>query len=676
MSNISNYKIENLSGIGKRRKDIYNKLGISDIESLLHFFPRSYIDYTKYTPIKECINGSEVFIKAKVLKKLDYIKIKKNLTIYSISVIDEEFNTVNIKIFNSKYNYDLIIPGNTYYFHGKYQKNRMQSQITLKSFIDIYSKEKILPIYKLTNGISQNIIRNNIKQAFAYINLLNETIPDYIKNKYKLCDKSFAIKNIHFPDSNKNLDKAKEFLIFEECLALQLGILKLKQYQKSNTDCIISDTDLSEFYNILPFNLSNGQINSINDCIKDMQNNTPMNRLIQGDVGSGKTVVAAAISYCCYKNNMQSCIMVPTEILAEQHYNTFINIFSKLGLNIALLTGSTTQKQKKRIKSYIESGIYDIIIGTHALIQDDFYFKRLGLVITDEQHRFGVLQRSMLISKGNNPHVCVMSATPIPRTLALIIYGGLDISIIDSIPLGRKKIETYSITPDKRKRAFNFIKNHIGFGEQAYIICPLVEEGKLDLANVTKYHNDLSSNFFKTYKLGLLHGKLSSKEKEDIMQKFKNKEIDILISTTVVEVGVDIPNATIIMIENAERFGLSQLHQLRGRVGRGNLKSYCILVSENKSKRLQFMCKTNDGFTISEYDLKLRGPGDFFGSRQHGLPELKIANMINNTDIFKETLHISKSIILKDPNLSNDEHANLKKLVNSLFDNIDNHCFN
>lgn len=680
MKDIFDCELSRLKGVGEKRKEIYKKLGVYDIYSLLNFYPKSYIDYTETTPLSELYDQGEFFILCKVVEKKGGFNIRKGLDIYSVVCVDEFTNKVVVKIFNSRYNYESLKVSESYYFQGRCKKNKFALELTAKSFVHISAKEKIIASYRLSLGLTNLVVRNNIKEALGYVNNIVDPLPPEVILKYKLAPKSYAIKNIHHPSSKEDLNRARTRLIFEDCLYLQLGILHLKQRDKGATRCIINDRDLSDFYENLPFELTPDQKGCIDECLDDMQKDIPMNRLIQGDVGSGKTVVCAAISYSAYKHGFQACIMAPTEILAIQHYSTFVKFFSKLGLNVALLTGSTSKKQKESIKAGINSGIYDIVIGTHAIIQKDCSFKNLGLVVTDEQHRFGVAQRSSLIAKGENPHVCVMSATPIPRTLALIIYGDLDISTIDKPPTGRKPVKTYAILPNKRKDAFGFIKTHLDQGQQAYIICPLVAPGELDLIDATQHFEELSQSDFKSYRLALLHGKLTSSQKEEIMQKFKDNQVDLLISTTVVEVGVDVPNSTIMMIENADRFGLSQLHQLRGRVGRGDLQSHCILVSSSDSpkisNRLKFMCKTNDGFLISKYDLKIRGAGDFFGERQHGLPNLKVANLIENADIFKETLHIAKEILTSDPDLSKPENRYLKTEVNLLFNDVEYHCFN
>jgi ATP-dependent DNA helicase RecG len=465
---------------------------------------------------------------------------------------------------------------------------------------------------------------------------------------------------------------AKNRLVFDELLVLQLGMQLMKSRSREKSGCVLKTQDMDSFYNALPFILTNSQQTAIEDCIRDMQKEQPMNRLVQGDVGSGKTAVAAGAAYFVYENGCQSALMAPTEILAEQHYETLKGFLEPLGVKVALLTGSMTAKQKKLVKEGLENGEYAVAVGTHALVQQTTKFKKLALVITDEQHRFGVEQRAALASKGENPHKLVMSATPIPRTLALMIYGDLDISVLKELPKGRQPVETYAVTGKLRERAFNYVKKYLDEGRQGYIVCPMIEESDMDLQDVKTYAKKLSQGTFKDYTVGLLHGRMSGAQKEQVMNDFKEHKIDLLVSTTVVEVGVDVPNAAIMVIENADRFGLSQLHQLRGRVGRGKYKSSCILITDNVNedsvKRLKILGKTNDGFKISEEDLKLRGPGDFFGSRQHGLPALKIADMSQDMDILRKAQEAAQLIRNADPKLERTENIYLRELVDKLFD--------
>ncbi len=666
--------IQYLKGVGEQRAKLYKKLGVDTIYSLLSLFPRVYKDFSQYIPINKCKLNENVCIKAKIFKKQGETRIRKGLSIFKVFATDGEAD-VTITIFNSKYIFESLLIGKEYIFIGKLTGNLLKKEMTSPEFISADNAELIKSVYPLTSGLSSSMISKTVQQAFnVYGDNMHETLPSSIKKEFSLCHKRFAYEKIHFPDSMETMEIARKRLIFEELLVLQLGLLMLKSKNNSQTAVKINDYDITGFLNSLKFTLTGAQLKAINDGLSDYKKDTPMSRLVQGDVGSGKTMVACALAYIMAKNLYQSAIMAPTEILAIQHYNTFKNTFESMGIKVALLTGSTKAKEKREIKQAIENGEIHIVVGTHALIQDSVIFKNLGLVITDEQHRFGVEQRSKLTQKGNNPHTLVMSATPIPRTLALIIYGDLDISVIDEMPKGRLLIKTYLIDSKKRARAQNFIKQHIDEGKQAYVVCPLIEEGEDDKLSVNEYAQSLAKSPLKNVRIGILHGKMKAKEKEDIMNAFKLGEIDLLVSTTVVEVGVDVPNACIMMIENAENFGLSQLHQLRGRVGRGSDQAYCILVSDSDSdttlKRLKIMEKSSDGFYISEQDLKQRGPGDFFGNKQHGLPKLKIADMIEDIAVLKQTSVTANKILAEDSNLSKPENLPLKETVETLFDNI------
>ena len=505
---------------------------------------------------------------------------------------------------------------------------------------------------------------------------LVDPIPLWLREKYCLMNLPDSLWNIHFPKSPDYLEEARRRLIFEELLILQLGLEKMRSQTQKNAGAIIERDFSDEYFSHLPFSPTGAQRRAVKEAMRDMMSGRQMNRLLQGDVGSGKTAVAAALVYSAAKNSMQSALMAPTEVLAEQHYKTFLKLFEGCSINVELLTGSDTAAQKRRKKEALKAGEIDLLIGTHAIIQSDVEFKSLALVITDEQHRFGVEQRNALGEKGKNPHLYVMSATPIPRTLALIIYGELDISILDELPPGRQKIETYAVTSELRQRAYNYVKKHLDAGRQGYIICPLVDEGEsnTELASAVKYADKLQRGDFRGYTVGLMHGKMKSADKKKVMESFSNGETQLLVSTTVIEVGVDVPNAVIMVIENAERFGLSQLHQLRGRIGRGQYKSTCILITDAKNdtaqRRMKVMETTTDGFKIADEDLKLRGPGEFFGSRQHGLPEMKIADMLEDRSTLEETQRAAKEIVARDPELSSPESAALKNEIQRLFDAV------
>jgi len=524
----------------------------------------------------------------------------------------------------------------------------------------------------LTTGLTSNAILTNMHQAMLILeNSPFDSMPTNILMENELMSLPHALSAIHFPKNTYEAENARKRLAFDELLILQLGLLMFKKRSREETSLKIQKADISEFFEAMPFELTNAQMRSVNEITEDLTGVYPMNRLLQGDVGSGKTAVAAAACYFVHKNGCQSAVMAPTEILATQHYHTMKSFLEPLGVNVALLTGSMTAKQKREIKEKLRNGEVTVVAGTHAIIQKDVEFSKLALVITDEQHRFGVSQRASLAEKGDSPHKLVMSATPIPRTLALIIYGDLDISVIDEMPKGRQPIKTYAVTGKLRERIYNFLKNEIDEGSQAYIVCPMIDDSDADLQAVKSYADELRKNQFADYEVGLLHGKMKADEKNTMMKKFKDKEIELLVCTTVVEVGVDVPNATIMVIENAERFGLSQLHQLRGRVGRGSKQSHCVLITDNKNeeciKRMKIMSSTTDGFKISEEDLKLRGPGDFFGNRQHGLPPLKIADIAADMDMMNLTKQIAQDIFLKDPELNSKEYSGLKIEVMRLF---------
>lgn len=663
--------VKYLKGVGPARAELFEKLGVKTIKDVLYHFPRGYNDYTQTVSINDCIDNEINVIEGKIISKLMPAFIRKGMTIYRAVFTDDE-SDITIVIFNNKYLFDSLVTGKKYILAGKVTGTNARKEINSPVIISAETSARIQPQYSLTGGLTQYMLQNTVKNALAYLNNeIYEPLPQWIIHREKLCSLDFALNNIHLPKDMTTLQIARDRLVFDELLVLQLGMSMLKNQNKSCTGTVMHNVDISEFYNALPFKLTDCQVKAINECTQDMCRTNPMNRLVQGDVGSGKTAVAAACCFFAHKNNIQSALMAPTEILATQHYNTLSEFLNPLGVKCCLLKGSLTPKQKKLIKADIENGVYSVVVGTHALVSQSTVFNNLGLVITDEQHRFGVNQRATLALKGNNPHKLVMSATPIPRTLALIIYGDLDISVLDTLPSGRKKIETFAVTGKLRQRAYTFIKKQLDEGRQAYIVCPAIDDNEADLTAVISYYNNISTTSFKDYKIALLHGKMHNDEKDKVMADFYGHKIDILVSTTVVEVGVDVPNSTVMVIENADRFGLSQLHQLRGRVGRGKWQSYCILITDNVSdeskKRLKIMASISDGFKISEEDLKLRGPGDFFGDRQHGLPELKIADMSTDMEVLKNAQKIAKEITDKDNKLIAPENKGLKLLITKLF---------
>lgn len=667
-----NSDIKYIKGVGEKRAELFNKLGISCVRALIHFYPRKYQDWSDEKMVKDCENGENVCIKATLMTPVKEHMIRKGMTLFKCNFTDGE-TIIHVTIFNNKYLAKSLRQYNDYILYGKLEKTLTSANMSSPNIEKAEQNIGIHPIYSATEKLSSKAIAKVMRTALDELPTLEETLNTEFRLQYKLVSLDFAIRQIHFPDNEENLEKARYRLIFEELLILQLGLLKLKGNKKAETKLTINKDYTDEFFSLLPFNPTNAQKKAIADCINDMNGKYAMNRLIQGDVGSGKTAVAAGVLYTAIKNGFQGALMAPTEILAIQHMETISKMLENTGITVDLLTGSTSAKEKREIKGRLINGETDLVIGTHTLIQNDVEFKHLGIVITDEQHRFGVHQRANLAMKGNEVHTLVMSATPIPRTLALMIYGDLDISILDELPAGRQTIRTDVVDSRYHKRIYEFIKKAIARGEQAYIVCPLVEEGESDLKPAAQYAEMLSETAFKGYNMGLLHGKMKAKDKEKVMNAFSDGNIKILVSTTVIEVGVDVPNATIMVIENAERFGLSQLHQLRGRVGRGSSQSYCILVSDSKSEtaqnRLAIMKDNSDGFKIADEDLKQRGPGDFFGNRQHGLPDLKIADMLADTEMLALCRQAADEILEKDCNLDLPENKALANAISDMFRN-------
>lgn len=662
-----------LKGVGEKRAELLQKKGIDTVGALLRFYPRAYLDWQNITPVSECPEGENVCVRAEITSPVKTVNIRRGMTLYKFAAADDS-GVIEVTLFNRKYLAENLRQGRSYLFYGK-----LGYGITLRqmSSPEIMPAEYmgIEPVYAATEGLSSKTIEKIMKNALVYADDMADVIPQGIREKNGLCDFKTALKSIHFPLERQALESAKRRLVFEELFVLQTGLLFLKRRRRALAGCTVKKNLLEEFKKILSFKLTGAQERVINECLTDMMSPRPMNRLIQGDVGSGKTAVAAALMYISAGNGFQSALMAPTELLAEQHFKTLCKITENSGIKCALLTGSLTKKQKDEVKAGLKSGEIKVAVGTHALLTDDVEFENLGLVVTDEQHRFGVGQRGRLSSKGNNPHTLVMSATPIPRTLGLIIYGDLDISIIDEYPAGRQKIATYCVDSSYNARVYNYIKKFIAEGRQAYIVCPLVDENEaLGIKSASEYYKELSENQFKGYTVGLLHGKMKPKDKENVMRRFAAGVIQLLISTTVIEVGIDVPNAALMVIENAERFGLSQLHQLRGRIGRGEYSSACILISDVKSgdtkRRLDVIKNNTDGFKIADEDLKLRGPGDFLGSRQHGLPDMKIADIFAD----RETLHLAgkeaEELIKRDPALHDPENAGLRAEIAALFSRL------
>ena len=661
--------IKYIKGVGEARALAFRSIGVSTVGELLRFYPRAYEDWSKILPISQCLIGENVCIKGTVMFPVKNERVRGGMLIAKATITDGD-DVIAATFFNNKYIDKMLKSGEEYLFYGKITLGKFSArEMITPMFIKSSQSVEIKPIYPQNKNITSKIIQSAVQNALEKVETIPEYLPQEIIEEHNLVSLDTAIRNIHFPKDDEDLQRARDRLIFDELFILQLSLLSLKNENKEvKTKNILTKDYTEEFFGILPFTPTNAQKRAVKEAIGDMQKGKQMNRLLQGDVGSGKTAVAAAIVYSSSKNGLQSALMAPTEVLATQHYETFVRLFSGTGIKCELLVGSTKAKDKKEIKERLKKGEIDLIIGTHALIQEDVEFERLGLVITDEQHRFGVKQRTGLCGKGDNPHVYVMSATPIPRTLALIFFGDLNVSILDELPPGRQKIDTYSVSSAKRGSMFEYIRKHLDEGYQAYIVCPLVEESEMmqGIMSAEEYYKKAQVPF-NGYKIDLLLGKMTPKKKDEVMLKFKKGETQLLISTVVIEVGVDVPNAVIMVVENAERFGLSQLHQLRGRVGRGQAKSSCILVTDAKGEeakaRMRIMCETTDGFKIADEDLRLRGPGDFFGTRQHGLPKLKIADILTDTKILTQTQHLAMSIMEENRLFEREEYRQIAKLV-------------
>ena len=663
--------VTELKNVGPKRAALYQKLGIETVSDLLTFYPRSYQDFTSPKMAAECRDGEPAVIEGKILRKLPPAYIRRGMVLYKLTVTDGMQN-FTVTIFNNEYAYYGVHLGETYIFAGKWNRLGNAGNLAMQNYLSPGEAATLRPVYPLTEGLSSRMVQLNVQDAIARaLPGLPDPIPGSVRAEYGLIGFREAVQEIHFPESREQMETARDRLAFEELLRLTLALKFLKGRGREKTKVRVQRPDLKPFVKSLPFPLTGAQKRVIAEILRDMASSYPMNRLLQGDVGSGKTLVAAAVSYAAIQKGYQAALMAPTEILAAQHEKTLRKFLEPMGVKVGLLTGSLTPKQKTAMREAIERGEIQMVAGTHALVQEATAFHRLGLVITDEQHRFGVHQRQMLGEKGDHPHVLVMSATPIPRTLALIIYGDLDISVIDELPAGRQPIETFSVHSDKRERALLYIRAHLDRGEQGYIVCPLIDKSDaVSAAAATAYRDELAEGIFKGYTVGLLHGRMKPDEKEAVMADFAAGKVQLLVATTVVEVGVDVPNATIILIENAERFGLSQLHQLRGRVGRGDKKSTCILLSDNdgedNKRRLKVMKETCDGFVIAKEDLKLRGAGDFFGYRQHGMPSLGLADLLEDTALFAKAQAAAAEILQADPGLQKPEHAVLKRQIDEM----------
>ena len=667
--------IQYLTGVGPKRAALYQKLDIHTVRDLLYYFPRSYIDLTAPCDIAAMPLFEQCAVRARVVAKSAPQYIRRGMTLFRVKVADDSGSMV-ITFFNAKYAVEALKYDTEYIFYGRSGGTLTRREMASPSIYPADLPNALIPVYPLTQGLSSKMVGANISQALQLLGEeLDDPIPAFIRQEYHLCHLQFALRNIHLPTDRESAEIARRRLIFEELLMLALSLRSVRDDTYTQTSYVCGKADLQPFFDQLPFTLTGAQQRAIDQVRQDLAKNTPMNRLVQGDVGSGKTMVAAAASYIAFQNHYMSALMAPTEILAQQHYHGLSKLLEPLGMRLGLLCGSMTAKEKRDIKERIALGMVDLVIGTHALISKDVDLPNLALVVTDEQHRFGVRQRASLSEKSNHPHTLVMSATPIPRTLALMIYGDLDVSSIDELPPNRQPVKTYVISSKIKERAYNFLKDHLDRGLQGYIVCPLIEAMETtpaNLQNAEEYADKLARGPFQNYRVGVLHGKMRAKDREAIMQQFASGEIQLLVSTTVIEVGVDVPNAVIMMVENAERFGLSQLHQLRGRVGRGSVQSYCILISDTQNpdtkQRLQVLHQTNDGFKVAEYDLKARGPGDFLGKRQHGLPQLKIADLSSSMDTMEQVQQAAQQI--HEHPLSAGEKALLQQRIQHILSTV------
>ncbi|HYE80576.1 MAG TPA: ATP-dependent DNA helicase RecG [Clostridia bacterium] len=673
--------IQSLKGIGPAKAKLFSKLGLNTIEDLLEYYPRGYKDKSEITKIKDLRPEESFTVKVLTSGKAQEGRTKNRLIITKLQVYDDT-GKLNVVWFNNRFIKNTFKEDDEILLHGKvkrigrdlvmdapeYERSASGNSVNLM---------RIAPYYSLTEGLSQKDFRKALYSALLHINeKLADVFPEELRKQYGLAEINFCINNIHFPDSLDKLELARKRLIFEEFFMLQSGLIHIKKINNEGKKGISFDKvgEIHKFIASLPFKLTPAQARVFEEICRDMESTNIMNRLVQGDVGSGKTAVAALALFKCVRSGYQGVMMAPTEILAEQHMQTLAQLFANTGIRTGLLKGSMTAREKEKILAEIQAGEIDVVVGTHALIQNSVGFNRLGLVITDEQHRFGVRQRALLSTKGDNPDMLVMTATPIPRTLSLIVYGDLDVSIIDEMPPGRKKIDTFFIDTSKKDRLMNFVRKELDAGRQAYFVCPLVEESeKLELTSAVEYSGELKEKYFKGYKVGLLHGRMKADEKNEVMESFRRKEIQILVSTTVIEVGVNIPNATIMVIEDADRFGMAQLHQLRGRVGRGEYQSYCILISDTRSEtaqeRLKYMTKTENGFEVAEKDLEFRGSGEILGQRQHGLPGFKLADIFRDVKLLKLSKEAVEYIYENDK-LSEAEYMRMKTILDSRFQRI------
>ena len=669
-----------LKGVGPKRAQLYKKLGVETVEQLTQLYPRDYVDYTALKTIGEVQPAESCAFRAVVAEKTAPFSSYARTAVYKALLADGT-GCITAVFFNAKYTFERLERGREYIFYGKISGDLLHLQVSSPLFVPPEQKG-LFPKYPLTAGLTNNMVSANVRTALSMVKP-EERLPAQVRERYALMGAADAVQKIHFPKTRGEYVEARRRLVFEELLTLKLGLAGLRGRDRRLCGAPMHNVDMSEFFAALPFTPTGAQLRAAQDCFADMAGQRPMNRLVQGDVGSGKTLVAAAAAYFAHKNGRQTLVMTPTEVLAKQHFGTFKALLDPLGVRVGLLSGSLTAAQKKAARALAESGETDVLIGTQALIQKGVNLARMGLVVVDEQHRFGVGQRSALAEKGEDPHILAMSATPIPRTLALIMYGDLDVSVINEMPKGRLPVKTYAVDSSYRERVYRFIRKHIAEGRQAYIVCPLVEsadEGGSDKASAIEYYKKLCEGEFSGIPVGLLYGRMKQADKDAVMTAFKDGEVSLLVSTTVIEVGIDVPNAVVMLIENAEQFGLSQLHQLRGRVGRGQQQSFCILMTDSKSEytraRTKAMTDTTDGYKIADMDLQLRGPGNFFGREQHGLPPMRVADLADDAAVLGEVERLSQEILAQDAALALPEHSGLRRGVEELFSGAGEHGFN
>ena len=664
-----------LKGVGPTKAKQFANLNIFTLRDLICHFPRGYEDRTKLVTIDKLEADVPACFRAMVMNTPRTSHIRKGLDITRVQVADHTAR-LNLTFFNQKFTTEQLQYGKEYVFYGAVSGDYAGYGMTSPTFealdAEPVTTRRVLPLYPLTAGLSNASVLKAVRQALAVCDPPAEILPSWVRSQYGILPAERAYYAIHEPASMAEAEMAKKRLIFEEFFVFSAGLSLMRAARAEKKTERYVNLNPEPFYNSLPFTLTGAQKDAIDDILEDFRSGVPMNRLIQGDVGSGKTMVAAAAVYCAVNNRKQAALMAPTEILAEQHYQSLSRLFAPLGIRTALLTGSMTPKQKKTVRDALAAGEIDFAVGTHALLTQSTAFADLGLVIADEQHRFGVAQRSKLSAKGTDPHLLVMSATPIPRTLALLMYGDLEVSVIDELPPGREKVDTFLVNESYRPRINAFIRKQVAEGHQCFVVCPAVEENQeLDIKSATVWAQTLRQTVFPDLRIALIHGQMKGAEKEQTMAAFARGEADVLVATTVIEVGVDVPNATLMVIEDADRFGLSQLHQLRGRVGRGGSKSYCILTSRNRNPetraRLKALCQTTDGFKIAEEDLKLRGPGDFFGSRQSGLPTFRVANLSMDLQTLKDAQAASAKWIDTEGTADTAEGIALRERIGDLF---------